>query len=501
MITSKRMRALEINSDSLGVSTLQLMENAGRAVVEEIEKEVSLDNVSATVFVGHGGKGGDGLVVARQLAGRGAKVRVILLGEIKHKDALVNLNAVMEMDYSVELKEVYDLSELTPTKSDVLIDAMLGTGVKGKIREPFVTAIEVFNKSQGFKVSIDVPSGLDPDTGESLGAHVTPDLVVTFHDMKVGLLKVGFRTVVKKIGIPPEAELYVGPGDLMVNLKPRDMKSRKGVGGRVLVVGGSKTFSGASALAGMAALRTGADLVYIASPEETAKTIASYSPDLIVVKLRGENFNQRNLEELKPWAEKANAVIFGPGLGLDPETIEAALPFLEMLMSLGKPVVLDADGLKAAKGHRLNKNVVITPHPGEFKIFFGEDQELNERKRIQQVMRKAEECNCVILLKGYLDIISDGREFRLNKTGNPGMTTGGTGDTLTGIIGTLLAQGLTTFDAASIGALINSLAGTVAFSNYGAHITATDVIANIPYVMNDPVGAFKKKVYKRVISW
>jgi yjeF N-terminal region len=238
MITSKRMRALEINSDSLGVSTLQLMENAGRAVVEEIEKEVSLDNVSATVFVGHGGKGGDGLVVARQLAGRGAKVRVILLGEIKHKDALVNLNAVMEMDYSVELKEVYDLSELTPTKSDVLIDAMLGTGVKGKIREPFVTAIEVFNKSQGFKVSIDVPSGLDPDTGESLGAHVTPDLVVTFHDMKVGLLKVGFRTVVKKIGIPPEAELYVGPGDLMVNLKPRDMKSRKGVGGRVLVVGG-----------------------------------------------------------------------------------------------------------------------------------------------------------------------------------------------------------------------------------------------------------------------
>jgi yjeF C-terminal region, hydroxyethylthiazole kinase-related len=251
----------------------------------------------------------------------------------------------------------------------------------------------------------------------------------------------------------------------------------------------------------MAALRTGADLVYIASPEETAKTIASYSPDLIVVKLRGENFNQRNLEELKPWAEKANAVIFGPGLGLDPETIEAALPFLEMLMSLGKPVVLDADGLKAAKGHRLNKNVVITPHPGEFKIFFGEDQELNERKRIQQVMRKAEECNCVILLKGYLDIISDGREFRLNKTGNPGMTTGGTGDTLTGIIGTLLAQGLTTFDAASIGALINSLAGTVAFSNYGAHITATDVIANIPYVMNDPVGAFKKKVYKRVISW
>lgn len=497
MITTQEMRALEINSEALGVSTLQLMENAGRSVADEIEKELG-KNLEVVVFVGHGGKGGDGLVAARHLAERENKVTVISLGEMKHKDGMVNVSAVENMDYSITMLGFDDL--LGEVKADVLIDAMLGTGVKGRIREPFASAIRVFNKSKGFKVSIDVPSGIDPDLGEELGEYVRPDLVVTFHDVKPGLLKREFRFVIKKIGIPPEASLYVGPGDILVNVRPRPMKSRKGAGGRVLVIGGNETFSGAPALAALASLRTGADLVYVASPERTAEIISSLSPDLISVKLSGKNINEDNLTELGKWIDKVNSVVLGPGLGLADETVRAVPALVNKIVEKGKPLVLDADGLKIMKGSKLNDMVVITPHPGEFKIFFGEDQRESERERINQVVDKARECNCIVLLKGYLDIVSDGRRFKLNKTGNPGMTVGGTGDTLTGIIATFLAQGIDPFTSASLGAFVNGLAGTLAFKEMGAHITASDVVSKIAMVIGDPITSFKQKIYKRVIS-
>ncbi|MCH1771759.1 MULTISPECIES: NAD(P)H-hydrate dehydratase [Metallosphaera] len=497
MITSSQMRVLEINSEAFGVSTLQLMENAGRSVADEIEREMGTSSLSVIVFVGHGGKGGDGVVTARHLADRGANVTVITMGEIKHRDALVNYGALEEMDFSVRVLRIDDLD--SPLKADVLVDAMLGTGVRGRVRYPFNHAISLFNASKGFKVAIDVPSGIDPDTGEALGEFVSPDLVVTFHDVKPGLLKYNFKYVVKKIGIPPEASIYMGPGDLLT-LKQRDMRSRKGVGGRVLIVGGSSTFSGAPALSALASLRTGADLVYVASPERTAEAISSYSPDLIAIKLSGRNFNEGNIKELGPWVEKANAVVFGPGLGLEEETVKATPTFVEMVMRLGKPLVLDADGLKIMKGSKLSKNVVVTPHPGEFKIFFGEEQKENERERINQVIEKARNCNCVVLLKGYLDIISDGYSFRLNKAGNPGMTAGGTGDTLTGIIATFMAQGYSPYISAGLGALVNSLSGTLAYRELGTHLTASDVVSRIPKVLNDPITAFKERPYRRVIS-
>ncbi|MFP3225851.1 MAG: NAD(P)H-hydrate epimerase, partial [Sulfolobaceae archaeon] len=187
MITTKRMRALEINSEALGVPTLLLMENAGRSVRDEIISRFNPQNLSVVVFVGHGGKGGDGLVVARHLAGDGVKVEALLLGENKHKDAILNQSAVEEMDYSIKVTEIKDISQLRPVEADVLIDAMLGTGFSGKPREPFATAIKVFNQSKGFKVSIDLPSGVDADTGEAPGEYVEPDLIVTFHDLKPGL--------------------------------------------------------------------------------------------------------------------------------------------------------------------------------------------------------------------------------------------------------------------------------------------------------------------------
>ncbi len=500
MITSKEMRALEINSEALGVPTLLLMENAGRSVKDEIVRALG-DVRGRTVFafVGHGGKGGDALVAVRHLVGEGAKATVFLLGENKHNDALFNLSAIMEMDYSVKLIEVKDVEQLVPLEGDILIDGMLGTGFTGKPREPFRTAISVFNKSKGFKVSIDVPSGVNSDTGEAPGEYVVPDLVVTFHDLKPGLVN-KFRVVVKGIGIPPEASVYVGPGDLMTTVKKRDMKSRKGAGGRVLVIGGSRTYSGAPSLSALASLKTGADLVYVASPENTANIIASYSPDLIAVKLRGDNINPGNLEELKPWIDKVDAVVIGPGMGLEEESVEASKLIVEYLKEKGKRTVVDADALKAIRGTKLTKDFVITPHAGEFKIFFGEDVSQEPRKRIEQVVSKARECNCTVLLKGYFDVISDGERTKLNKTGNPGMTVGGTGDTLTGIIATFMAQGIDPFYAAALGALVNGLAGSLVYSRLGNHFTPTELVMEIPNVLQNPVEAFKKKAYIRVLD-
>ncbi|AWR96519.1 NAD(P)H-hydrate dehydratase [Acidianus sulfidivorans JP7] len=500
MITSKKMRILEINSEAFGIPTLLLMENAGRSVKDEIINTLKdIKNKEICIFAGHGGKGGDGLVAARHLAAEGAKVTVLLLGENKHKDAILNLSAIENLDYTISLKTIKDPSELHPLECDVLIDAMLGTGFSGKPREPFRTAIKIFNESKGFKVSIDVPSGVDSDTGETPGEYVIPDVIITFHELKQGLKKYS-NVKVYKIGIPTEAEIYVGPGDVLLNIKKRDMKSKKGAGGRVLIIGGSNTFSGAPALAGLSALRTGADLVYVASPSQTAFTIASYSPDLIAIKLSGDNINPKNFEEIKPWIDRVNSVVIGPGMGLNQETREASKIIVDYLKTINKPSVIDADALKAISGYELYPNAIITPHAGEFKIFFNEEPKTDSKGRIAQVIEKAKEAKCVVLLKGYYDIISDGTQFKLNKTGNPGMTVGGTGDTLTGIVGTLLAQGLSPFDAASIGAFINGLAGSLAYKKYGNHIVPTDLVNEIPSVIDNPIENFKNRIYTRVLD-
>lgn len=493
------MRILEINSEALGVPTLLLMENAGSSVVDEVERKVNgLKGKRVAIFAGHGGKGGDGLVVARRSAEAGAKVKVILLGENKHKDALVNLRAVMEMDFSVEVIQVKQEGEIGVENADVLVDAMLGTGLRGEIREPFRTAIRRFNESGGFKVCIDLPSGYDADRGKVGETFVNCDLVVTFHDVKKGISDLK-NVVVRRIGIPPEASVYVGPGDAVMNLPRRDPKSKKGDNGKVLVIGGSHSFSGAPYFSAMASAKAGADLVYVAVPESVSHIIAERSPDLIVIGVKGSDFSPSNVDEILPWVKRVDAVVIGPGMGMSSETQEFSRTVIEKLKEIGKRVVLDADALKAANGMVLDHNFVITPHAGEFEIFSGVKPSLEFNERISQVMKVAREHNTNVLLKGFVDVISDGERFRLNKTGNPSMTVGGTGDVLTGIIGTLMARKVDPFTSAYLGALLNGLAGAIQYRKLGEHLRASDVFEAIPEAMNDPIGSFQEKVYNRIL--
>jgi hydroxyethylthiazole kinase-like uncharacterized protein yjeF len=497
-ITSREMRALELNAEYFGVSIFQLMENAGHNVASEIASRFKQDKAVA-IFCGLGGNGGDGFVAARHLSSIGFKAAVILAGkakEISHKAALENWKALQFLKECISIYEVHDSSLVPDITAEIVVDALLGTGTKGRLRPPISQLVKKINAMDAFHVAVDVPTGIDADTGEVLGEAVKADLTITFHETKKGLENardyVG-KLVVKDIGLAKEFENLAGPGDVLLVAKPRLSESHKGDFGRLLVIGGSETFSGAPALVALAALRTGVDLTHVAAPAKTACAISSMSPNLITVKLEGEHLNLGNVPALKAYIETANAIVLGPGLGLHTETKESVKAIVEAVESAGKPLLLDADGLKAFAEFKrqLKAPLVLTPHAGEYTILTGEMLPENLNERISEVQKTAAELAAVILLKGPVDIISNGKRFKLNFTGNPGMTVGGTGDVLSGIVGAFLAQRADPFEAAVAGAFVNGAAGDFVFEEKGYHMVPTDLMDWIPRVLNDPMSHLK----------
>lgn len=348
-VSSREMRAIETNSEYFGVSLLQLMENAGRNIAEEIQKRFP-NTKKVAFFCGLGGNGGDGFVAARHLLTQGYRVTIVLAGksrDINHPAALQNWSALKPFMDSIQVVEVSDSSAISMVEADVVVDALLGTGTKGKLKAPILQMVQTINSMQSFKIAVDVPTGIDSDTGDVLGEAVKADLTITFYKSKDGLEKarnlVG-ELAVKDIGLPMELERFAGPGDVNLAGKRREASAHKGDFGRVLVVGGSKVFSGAPTLVSLAALRTGVDIVYTASPEKTAYEISSMSPDLIAIKLSGSNLNRDNLQELEPYLASVDAVVMGPGLGLNGETSEFVKLFVNAVEKAGKPLLLDADG-------------------------------------------------------------------------------------------------------------------------------------------------------------
>jgi hydroxyethylthiazole kinase-like uncharacterized protein yjeF len=496
-ITSREMRALELNAEYFGVSRLLLMENAGHNVALEIVQRFRRGK-NVAIFCGLGGNGGDGFVTARHLTSMNFKVTVIIAGktkEISDKAALENW-APLQFLKKIPIYEVYDTTLIPDMTADIVVDALLGTGTKGKLRPPILQLVKTINAMDSFRVAVDVPTGIDADTGEVLGDAVKADLTITFHKTKNGFRKakkyVG-ELIVKSIGLPNEFERYAGPGDVLAVAKARPTESHKGDFGRLLVIGGSETFSGAPTLVALGAMRTGVDLVYVAAPERTAQAISSMSADLITIKLRGEHLNPSNVTELKEYIEKVDAVVLGPGLGLHPETGKAVRALVKLVESSGKPLLLDADGLKAFAEfkHKLKVPLVVTPHAGEYAILTGKKFPDDLDEKMEHVQKTAAELGAIILLKGAVDIISDGKRVKLNFTGNPGMTVGGTGDVLSGVVGAFLAQKANPFEAAVAGAFVNGAAGDFAFEEEGYHMVATDLIDWIPMVLDDPMSHLK----------
>jgi ADP-dependent NAD(P)H-hydrate dehydratase / NAD(P)H-hydrate epimerase len=498
-ISSREMRALEVNAEYFGVSLLQLMENAGRSVAEEIASRFQ-KNQRVAIFCGLGGNGGDGFVLARHLAALGFRgISVFLAGkgkDISHEAAQANWLALQQLVESISIQEVADSSALLKVEADVIVDALLGTGTKGKLKTPVSQLVSCINSTKAFKVAVDIPTGINSDTGETLEDAVKADLTVTFHKAKQGLKAAKKYTgdlLVKSIGLPAELETFAGPGDVLLVTQNRALSAHKGDFGKLLVVGGSEVFSGAPTLVSLAALRTGVDIVYTAVPEATAHDVASLSPDLITVKLAGANLNVDNVQVLKSYLHMVDAVALGPGLGLSAETKAFVKEFIEAVEEVKKPLLLDADGLKAYANFKrpLKMPLVLTPHAGEFAILTGKQLPADIKGKAEVVRQAAAELKAVILVKGGVDVVSDGMRVKLNFTGNPGMTVGGTGDVLSGVVAALLAQKADAFEAAVAGVFVNGAAGDFVAAELGAHMVASDLIDYIPQVWNNPMSHVK----------
>jgi len=356
--------------------------------------------------------------------------------------------------------------------------------------------IKKINAMKSFRVAVDVPTGIDSDTGNVLGEAVKADLSITFHKLKPGLTaarKYVGKTVLKDIGLPQKFERFAGPGDVQLVVRSRRPEAHKGDFGRLLVIGGSEVYSGAPVLVASAALRAGVDLAYIAAPHRTAYAISSISPDLITVKLEGEHLNPNNAATIRPFLEKSTAVAIGPGLGMHKETKQAVKGIVKAVERQKIPLLLDADGLKAFAEfkHKVASPMVLTPHAGEYKLLTGKEPPEALSEKAAEVKKMADGLGAVILLKGNVDVVSDGKRVKLNFTGNPGMTVGGTGDVLSGVVAGFLAQGADPYEASVAGAFVNGAAGDFVKAEKGFHMVASDLLEWIPQVIDDPMSHVK----------
>jgi NAD(P)H-hydrate epimerase len=267
-------------------------------------------------------------------------------------------------------------------------------------------------------------------------------------------------------------------------VKPRDPYSHKGDFGCLLIVGGSDVYSGAPALTGLAAIRTGAGLVLIAAPKATTSTIRSYSPDLIVHQLSGDVVTPDDVPKLQELLVKSTALVLGPGIGRAPETEVAVPQILKTATEMGKPVLVDADAIRAVAGTGIkHSNIVLTPHAGEFRALSGIEAPVRWRDRLPFCVEFAKKTSCILLLKGHETVITDGVRVKVNRTGNPGMARGGMGDVLSGIIGAFLAQQADPFLAAVAGAYVHGHAGDLLLKTKGFHMTASDLVDTLPTIL------------------
>ncbi len=447
-------RVLDANAEALGVSVETLMGNAGSAIAGFLEERYR--GASVLFVCGPGNNGGDGFAAASMMDPE--RVSVALL-----KDRSEIHSAEARHFFSQLRCPVFPYRGLDGY--DVVVDCALGTGISGDPRGPYRTFIEDSLGSSSPVVSVDVPSGY----GTSVA--VRPSATITFHDIKEGMTEEGCGEIrIADIGIPAEAADTVGPGDMLRYPVP-GQRSHKGENGRLMVIAGGPYF-GAPIMATSAALRTGADIVRLYAPSSIYQIAAASNPVLMISQLPGSMLTPESVEFLLEESEGYDAVLIGPGLGIDSRTVDAVRMFVSRCRT---PMVIDADGITAVAGMGFDVPVILTPHAGEFRRLGGccDTRELAER------------LGAVILRKGPIDEISDGRRTRLNRTGTPAMTGAGTGDVLAGCTAALLSKGMEAFDAACLGAYICGSAGERCFDSKSYGLIATDIVEAIPGILRD----------------
>lgn len=504
LVTGTQMAALDRHTiEQLGTPGLVLMERAGTGVVDQIRRHIPrLGTRRILIFCGKGNNGGDGYVVARRLWERWIPSTVVLTAapEALGGDAATNwgrLGCAGVDTISVLQEEDLALLPSNLGPADVIVDALLGTGFRGSVQGLYGRLIEWMNRAPCLRVAVDIPSGVDADTGQVTGPAVRADLTVTFalpklgHVLAPGVEHTGRLTIVD-IGIPRHLADEVADGPTLftdenaaVLLPVRRTTAHKGNAGRVLLIGGSPGLSGAIALASSAAVAAGAGLVTCGVPAGLAPVLEVKTTEAMTLALpeRDGAISMQAFDTVQPWFGRVDALGLGPGLGRREETMAFVRNVLEHAAS---PVVLDADGLWACAGQakwlvQRTAPLVLTPHPGELATLVGTTIGAIEQDRIGIARATAQETGAVVVLKGAFTVVAaaDGR-VSLNSTGNPGMASGGMGDVLTGVIAALLGQGLSAYDAARLGVFLHGRAADLVAGPLGWQpLYASQVIAHL----------------------
>jgi len=459
-----------------------LMENAGIGVVDEIENFLGdVIDKQIVIFCGKGNNGGDGYVIARHLHNRGAHVAVFLAGkkEAIKGDAFINLKILENM--GLDVIEITSLDQI-PLFShiDLIVDALLGTGVTGPVVGFFGELINYINDLGAAIVSVDLPSGMVTDTGAVHGACIKADVTVTMAQLKTGLLfsparDLAGEIVVVDISVPPQVSerihgnrFLIESDDIRIRLPRRKLDAHKTSCGKVVVFAGSVGMTGAATLTAISSLKVGAGLTKLGIPASLNPILEQKLTEVMTVPLAetsGQSISLKAKDQIADLLAWADVLAVGPGLSTDPETVE----FVKWLLtSFKKPMVLDADGLNAlAKTPELIQkypgDLVITPHPGELARLIDISISDLHKDSLSVIRKLVQEWETVIVLKGGPTLIAapNGNLF-INSTGNPGLATGGSGDVLTGMIAGLLAQKITPLDAALVGVYLHGLAGDLA---------------------------------------
>jgi ADP-dependent NAD(P)H-hydrate dehydratase / NAD(P)H-hydrate epimerase len=503
VLTPAEGAELDRGARERGIQTLELMERAGRETAR-IAAELAGGRYGrrAVVVCGRGNNGGDGLVAARYLASWGLAVAVVLLepGDRLEGAPRRNLDRLTETRALVRAFEPVRLArELA--RADVAVDAIFGTGFHGTPEGAAALAIQALHEGGAEIVAVDVPSGVNGETGSVEGAAVRADATVTFGAWKPGLLlfpgaeHAGIVEVVD-IGFPEDlvrSDLrLVEPDDVAEMLPHREPDTHKRASGVVLVVGGSRTMTGAVTLAASSAYRVGAGLVRVAVPGGILPVVQGLIREATFVALPETAEGTALVDPVLDGLEDVGALALGPGMTTNEETAEA---IRALVRSSPVPIVLDADGLNAFAGRAAQLSdrraeLILTPHAGEFGRLAGMASADVGADRVGNVRKLAAETGATVLLKGSRTLIGtpDG-VVRINPTGGPFLATGGTGDVLTGAIAGLLARRLEPADAATAAAYVHGLAGSRAGSELGEGATAGDVLDHLAAVTLEVRGA------------
>lgn len=490
LYTANQVRQFDQRAiEQQGIPGIQLMKRAGRSAFELLLENWPEPEL-ITIFCGTGNNAGDGYVVAGLAAAKQLPVRVVQVGDVSKLSG--------DAERALRFAEATDVtfvpfSECLELDSGVIVDALLGTGLTGAPREPFALAIQLVNNSDLPILALDIPSGLCADTGSELGEAVYADATITFVALKAGLYTgrgVGLAGEVFLDDLGVDSELLednspvahiLDAGDWITQLPPRALDSHKGDFGHVMVIGGDLGMGGAAALAGEAALRTGAGMVSVATRPEHVPAILGRRPELMV---QGVVSGQ----ELEPLLARPTVLVVGPGLGQSPWSEQ----LLQQALNSGLPLVLDADALNLLAKGRLKvsgneRTVVITPHPGEAARLLGCTTEEVQNNRLSAVRKLQQQFGVIAVLKGAGSLIAGPQSelISLCADGNPGMASGGMGDALSGVLGSLLAQQLLPEEATKLGVCIHSVAADLAAASHGERgLLASDLMPYLQELSN-----------------